>query len=209
MIKALVDMGMYIFICRSFERDKSGGWERLEALKLLRATCVLNPALLTPYAINSIAAVAKDKKDPFSRTAMDTLIEMTIHNPAVVAVSHNLHILFDASLDFPFTVEKKGEDFSERRQNALLGAILYILNAEESRKHVHLRTHLPILFAPITDAVHAECTADLLPGVYWSCRALVTLMRSWSGFFVLASEGEGRVVGCVADGCVFYCVSFL
>jgi hypothetical protein len=190
MIKALVDLGMYYFINRSFERDKSGGWERLEALKLLRATCILSPSLLPLHTINAIAAVAKDKKDPFSRTALDTLMEMSIYNPAVVAASHNLHILFDAALDFPFTVEKKGEDFSERRQNAILGAILYILNAEESRKHIHLRTLLPILFAPITDAVHAECTPDLLPGVYWSCRALVTLMRSWSGFFVLASEGQ-------------------
>uniref|UniRef100_A0A7S4N8Y7 Uncharacterized protein n=1 Tax=Paramoeba aestuarina TaxID=180227 RepID=A0A7S4N8Y7_9EUKA len=189
-VNELIAKGVYYFVCRCLEREKTLSWERIEAFKVLRKTLEIYPELIPPYCVNSLASVAKDKTDLFTRTALDSLIEIAIRNPEIVTATNNVHVLFDAVLDFPYEEKKSADDFSERRQAAILGAIIYLVNNGKTRNYINLKIHLPILLAPITDAVHSNCSApDLLGGIFWSCKAVVSLMRSWSGFIVLASEG--------------------
>jgi len=191
MIEALRDNGIYMFVCRSLESQRSGGWERLESIKLIRETCTICPELLPRCCVMAVAALMRDKKDAFARAALDVFIEMAVLNPKVVVDCDTMYYLFEAALDFPYGGRDKRQEMehNEKRQEAILAAIQYLVNENRNRCWIDVRSQLHTLLAPLIDPAHATHPEESFASIFWCCRAMVIMMRSWSGFLMLASEG--------------------
>ena len=136
--------------------------------------------LIPPCFVRSLVAVASHKEDNCRRVCLEALRELAITNTAIVAHCDGIRVLFDAILD------SACQDLAE----SLVLTVLFIMNDASTRQYIRLPIDLHILFAPFTET---DIPAGTERRQRWAAsrNAIVTMMRSWTGILMLASEPRG------------------
>jgi len=130
-----------LFIGRSLEADPKLPWERMNAFKVLKAIMKLDPSLVTRAQVQTLVAIANEPKDDMRRLYLETVRELALLNPGVVVACSGMSCLIQASLN------PKLQDIS----GSLILTLLYLLDAEETRRYVRPALDTCRLFAPFTD----------------------------------------------------------
>ena len=157
--------------------------EKLQALKLVRHLMDVAPEHLPRGLALTLVAVAEDrsgKDSTFSRATLETLRDMLVCNTELVANAGGVPTVLSAML------EAESDELAE----SLAFTLLYLINDPEKRKHVRPSLDLQALFSAFTDsdvAVDEQQRSKLSR----SRRAIVTMMRSWTGLFFLCSDIYG------------------
>jgi hypothetical protein len=70
----------------------------MQALKLIRACAEVSPTTISASFVRSLVAVSAERDDKFRRLAIQTLLDLSLKNPEIVAVANGFRTLFDAIL---------------------------------------------------------------------------------------------------------------
>jgi len=148
-LKQIVRHNIPSFICRCLERDQQSKslWERMQALKWIRAAKEMDPESLPRCCMVSLVAVASCQKEEFRRACLLTLREMAELYPGIVAGCGGIRCLVDGTLD-PI--------LSDMGPN-LIRTLLKILDNPETRIFIRPKTDIQRL---LWSFGHCE------PGVY-------------------------------------------
>ena len=105
-------------IITSFERDGDYTVERIQALKLMGKVLSISPALFPISFARSLVAVANSKEDSFRKVCIETIRELSLANPKLVATVNGYSCMLEVVID-PITQELS---------DSILLTILYLLN---------------------------------------------------------------------------------
>jgi hypothetical protein len=155
-------------------------WERVQALKLIRAITVINPAGLSRCILKSVISVAGNVSDPLRCACLETIRELAVKSTADVSQSGGLVVLVAAAVDHRIA----------HMADALLTTLAFLLNHPDKRSFLRPALDLSMLLASFTDtrgAYNDDCALK------WTAsrRALVTLMRTWAGMFSICTDTHG------------------
>eukprot|EP00004_Rigifila_ramosa_P013527 TRINITY_DN3004_c0_g1_i1.p1 TRINITY_DN3004_c0_g1~~TRINITY_DN3004_c0_g1_i1.p1 ORF type:complete len:1085 (-),score=258.97 TRINITY_DN3004_c0_g1_i1:103-3207(-) len=179
-ITTLVSIHVDYCVVRSLERDKVHDPERLQALKLIRKIMEVDCNVMPRSLVQSLVAVAENPEDNFKRVCLETLCEITIRNPALVALTNGLRTIFASVL----------EPVGQEIMDSLVLTILYVLNDENTRSYVRKDLELEVILSPFTDPFVQEGTErETRLGAARS--AVVSMMRSWSGILCMSADEYG------------------
>ncbi|KAI9907033.1 hypothetical protein PsorP6_003890 [Peronosclerospora sorghi] len=179
-IKYFVDLNLPVFVVRSLEREQKHLTERVQALKVVRRVMEIDATQIPTGLVASLTAIAGHKDDNMRRVCLETMRELALLNVEVVAQANGTKILVDAILEPSF------QDLAD----SLLMTLLLILNEPSTRKFVDPFVDSQVLLAPFTDT---DLPAGNERRQRWiaSRNAIVTMMRTWTGMVVLASNPQG------------------
>jgi len=132
-LRQIVKHNIPTFVCRCLERDQQRSlWERMQALKWIRAVKDLDPESIPRCCVVSLVAIASSQKEEFRRASLLTLKEIAELNPAVVAGCGGIRCLVDGALD---------PTLSDMGSN-LIDTLLKILDDPETRMYVRPKTDI-------------------------------------------------------------------
>lgn len=127
--------------------------------------------------MRSIVAIASESADKFRRIAADTICDLVLKNPAIVAEANGMGVLYKLMLQ---------PDCEEMIQPIVL-CLLHLHNSPQTRAFVQFESNLSTVVSPFTDF---DTTASDSKQRLRSARlALVIIMRNWGGLHAL-SQGE-------------------
>jgi rapamycin-insensitive companion of mTOR len=184
-IEVLHGLFVPIFVMRSLERSSTKRpelHERMETLKLLRRIMEVEPTLVPKNLVRSLVAICGHREDHFRRVCLETLRELAVTNTEVVAQCDGLSTLFDAVLD---------SSCAELAESIIL-TLLLVLNEPTLRHFVRPVLDMQILLGAFTDTDYPSGSGSDRKK-RWNCArtAIVTMMRTWPGVLLLASEPHG------------------
>lgn len=126
-LSQMISLNIPIFMMRSLEReDNKYLWERLQSLKWIRHLMDNYADQIPRCIIMSLIAIAQNGKDEYRRICLDSLRELCITNPCIIAECNGFKLLIDCILQYQLS------DIS----NSVLLTILYILDHPKTRKHL-------------------------------------------------------------------------
>ncbi|CAM9959226.1 unnamed protein product [Ectocarpus sp. 6 AP-2014] len=181
-----------LFIALALAREQYELWERMQALKLVKQIMAVDSSRLPREVVRTVVAVSGHKEDNFRRAnvldlsglqvCLETLQELAVADPRVVAHANGFRVLLAAAID------PANQDLTE----PLVTTLTSIIEDPATRRYV--RPHLEIhqLLTGFTDL-------DAPPGPErahrWQAtrKALVIAMRTWAGVHLLASDPRGLV----------------
>ncbi|CBN77350.1 conserved unknown protein [Ectocarpus siliculosus] len=154
----------------------------MQALKLVKQIMAVDSSRLPREVVRTVVAVSGHKEDNFRRVCLETLQELAVADPRVVAHANGFRVLLAAAID------PANQDLTE----PLVTTLTSIIEDPATRRYV--RPHLEIhqLLTGFTDL-------DAPPGPErahrWQAtrKALVIAMRTWAGVHLLASDSRGLV----------------
>jgi rapamycin-insensitive companion of mTOR len=143
---------------------------------MMEVDCARIPRIIT----RAIVAISGSKEDTFRRVCLDTLREMAVLNIAAVAQCNGIKTLFDAVLD------PACEDVAE----SLVLTLMFLLNDAPKRRYVRPALDLYTLMATFTET---DVVSQIDREKRWkaSRKAIVTMLRSWTGILLLTSDTFG------------------
>lgn len=162
---------------RTLEKEQKYLWERMQAMKYLRKIVTSYPSTVTRTVCVSLVALAEQPKDDFRRVALDALRELAFTNPAVLASAGGTRVLIDALLD-PSLADASGN---------LTLTLLYLLDQPSTRCYIRDSADLLRLFSVFTDLT-APPSPEREQLRAAAQRALVTMLRSFTGILTLTSN---------------------
>eukprot|EP01031_Cornospumella_fuschlensis_P035570 gene35570-43134_t len=188
-VKALIMEEFHWLIVESLEKDSEFSMERIQALKLMDKVRKVDPDNFPVAFGRSIISIANSKEDTFRKICVESLRELALANPALVASLYGFSTLVDAILE-PIT--------QELADNITL-SILYLLNDPNTRRIVEPCVDLKMLLAPFTDL--DSDPNDLQPKWKAAKCAFLLLMKSWVGIVYLVSDENalGMLVSMLRD----------
>ncbi|RYG68985.1 hypothetical protein EON64_03885 [archaeon] len=127
-IKVLMVEEFHWLIVESLEKDSEYTMERIQALKLMDKVRKVDPDNFPVAFGRSIISIANSKEDSFRKICVESLRELALANPALVASLYGFCTLVDAVLD-PIT--------QELADNITL-TILYLLNDPNTRYDIYI-----------------------------------------------------------------------
>lgn len=187
-------------VIESLEGDHEYLHERMQAIRLIRKCIEVAPqninlgtamvgsayslsanrsSLSLAGFVRSLVAIASEATDKFRRLAADTLLDLCIKNPAVVAEANGMRTLFDLMLQ-PDCVEII---------QPIAVSLLFLYNSPDTRQFVQFESNLGSVISPYTD--FDSSAADALQRLRSARVALVTIMRSWGGLHALSQSEVG------------------
>jgi len=175
--KILITEDIHYLILMSVERDGSQfNIERIQALKLVDKFRKIAPDQFPITWARSLVAIGNAKEDNLRKLSIDSLLELAIVNPSLVATTTGFTTLLDAILDPIF------KDVLEK----VLLVILHLLGDPSTRKLLSNCIDLKVLIAPFTD-LDSDPT-EL--ATRWECAklAFVTMMKTWVGILYLTAD---------------------
>jgi Rapamycin-insensitive companion of mTOR, N-term/Rapamycin-insensitive companion of mTOR, domain 5/Rapamycin-insensitive companion of mTOR RasGEF_N domain/Rapamycin-insensitive companion of mTOR, middle domain len=176
----MLKVRMDILVARSLERDNKYMWERMQALKLIRAIMEVAPARMPRSLVQALVSVADAAKDEFRRVCLDTLRELALVNPNIVAACNGIRSMVEAILD------AECQDVA----GSLTLTLLFLLDQQSTRKFIHVETDLQRLFSVFTD-MDGTTSRTKEASRAAAHKALITIMRSWTGILCLTSDRGG------------------
>ena len=203
MVHQMLLVNLDLMIVRSLERESKFLWERMQALKLIRKWMAMlataqarirdplstpplakglpnrPPIGLTRSLVQSLVSIAEQPKDDFRRVCLDAIRELTLLSPAIVASCNGIRTLVDSILD-PACVDIA---------NSLTLTLLYLIDSETTRGFLRPSVDLVRLISVFTDTTAAD-NPERENRRAAAHKALVMLMRSWTGILVLTSDPQ-------------------
>eukprot|EP01137_Pigoraptor_chileana_P027953 Opistho-2@11269 len=195
-IRAFLKFHFDAFLCISLERTIDFEVERTQALKLARHIAEIQATLMPRSIVASIVAIADNSEDRFSRVCLETLTELAVRCPKIVAQADGFRTILRSIL---LTNNRKLVD-------TLCLAILCVVNRSETRRFLRIDTELESVLYPFTDEHYRfgdiETAGKQGPSSMMvnnpsamrfasSKMALTSLLRSWGGLVCLASNASG------------------
>jgi hypothetical protein len=140
-VKLLVQEEIHWLIVATLERDNSAEFnvERIQALKLIDKVRDIAPEVYPISFARSLVAIANSKEDNFRRMCMDSLRELSLVNPAIVATASGFATLLEAVID----------PISPDSADKILHTILFLLNDPTTRKILSPCVDLKVLVTRI------------------------------------------------------------
>ncbi|KAL6058320.1 Cytosolic regulator of adenylyl cyclase [Balamuthia mandrillaris] len=171
------------FIARSMEQEPEPTVLRLEALRLVRLIMELDSSLLPRSIVQTIHAIADHRKDPYSRVCLETLVDLSLRNPQVVALTNGIKALIQA------TVNPIYQDI----QDSLILALLYLFDHPDTRSYIRPQSDARLLFSALTNLGMTSQPLDT-EGFevrdYWEAclEAISTMLKTWTGVIFLSAD---------------------
>ncbi|XP_064086614.1 rapamycin-insensitive companion of mTOR-like [Macrobrachium nipponense] len=196
-VQALKTVNAVPLIIRSMDIMVDNQIERVQGLRLARRMLMVAPDFFPLALARCLAAIARDgakERDRLLRSALATLNEMAILNTAVFVECGGISVLLHNVLDCAMP----------RINEALLGAILFLLNTPEWRPHC---TQLHQILAPFSDFYYKHTSYDL---DYYSKSeerelrtqagrlAVLVALRSWPGLVSLCQPDTSALKSLIA-----------
>nr|XP_027221348.1 rapamycin-insensitive companion of mTOR-like isoform X1 [Penaeus vannamei] len=196
-VKALQAVNTIPLIIRSMDIMLDNQIERVQSLRLTRKMLQVAPSLFPLALARCLVAIARDgakERDRLLRSALATLNEMAVLNTNIFVECGGVGVLLHNILDCAMP----------RINEALLGAILYLLNTPEWRPHC---AQLHQILAPFSDFHYKHTSYDL---EYYSKSeerelrtqagklAVLVSLRSWPGLVALCQPDTAALKSLVA-----------
>lgn len=179
-IRAMLRLNFDLFLCRSLERDAKFLWERMQSLKLIRQIMLVAPHLIPRSVIQSLVSIAEHPKDDFRRISLDAIRELVLTNPGVVASCNGIKTIVDSILD------SSCSDIA----GSLTLTLLFLLDQDNTRQYIRPGLDIAKLLSVFTDMETANSPEKEARRAA-AHKALVTMMRSWTGILSLTSDPNG------------------
>jgi len=202
-LRQMVKLNIPIFICRCLERDQQQKslWERMQALKWIRAAKDLEPQKIPRCCVVALVAIAACQKEEFRRACLLTLREIADVSPAIVAGCGGIRCLVDGTLD---------PVLSDMGPN-LTDTLLKILDTPETRVYLRAKTDVQRLLwnfgdcessgyghssDPQMKAMAVAALKEKTNAQEAAEKTLYRLLSSSTGLIYLAGEGaHGGIKG--------------
>jgi len=179
-IKSMLMLNMDLFISRALERDSKFLWERMQALKLIRQFMKLAPHLIPRSVVQSLVSIAEHPKDDFGRISLDAIRELVLINPEVVSSCNGIRTIVDAILD------TSGQEIA----GSLTLTLLFLIDQDSTRRCLRPSLDIAKLLSVFTDTETSNSPEKEARRAA-AHKALVTMMRSWTGILCLTSDKNG------------------
>lgn len=193
-------------LARCMEKSKQAEEERTSAFKVVRTFLEIDASRISKPIIQVLLAHVETRDDPCFNVSVQLLIELAIRNPRSLSKCGGMKNLFSLMVDPP----------GEELLSVLATTVSYLLDDDTTRQYIFFPHDLKILLAPLTDtydlvpegppqgapkAGEAPPPPPPAPGgpgkesaftlKRWAncVRAIVLLVKSWSGVFALAAAG--------------------
>jgi rapamycin-insensitive companion of mTOR len=171
-LKKIRSLNTDYLVVLSLIKERKADVEREQALKFVRAFLDVKDGVLeiSRAVVRTIAAVAEHADDRLRSICLETLAELLVRCPRLVAASGGLAPLSEALSEGSY----KGSE-------SLTAALLFMLDAPQRRKYVRPGYELDVLFAPYTDPLNASEAI-----LKQNSKAISSAMKSWSGIMALS-----------------------
>jgi hypothetical protein len=156
--------------------------ERMQALKIVKRFLIVAKDTFPNAFLRSLVSCANAVDDTLRRVCIESLREVAIILPDMVAAVNGLSSLLDAVLD------QSTCDMAE----SILVTFLYLLNDQNTRKHIRPYLDFRYLLSPFTDFdTEKEKIAER-----WKAAktAFIIIMRSWIGVIQLTEDSLGLTI---------------
>lgn len=124
-VQVLKDEDIHYLVVNAFERESDNTMERIQALKIMdRIRRVCGPDDGYPIAFaRSLISIANSKEDNFRKIALESLRELSLSHPSLVAAVQGFSTLVDAIVD----------PVSQEIADSITHTILFLLNDPSTR----------------------------------------------------------------------------
>eukprot|EP00301_Raphidiophrys_heterophryoidea_P007473 c12890_g1_i2.p1 GENE.c12890_g1_i2~~c12890_g1_i2.p1 ORF type:complete len:1205 (-),score=269.36 c12890_g1_i2:483-4097(-) len=179
LIFAMLSHSMSISITAELERPPNFINERVQALKLAQHIATIAPRLVPPNILRSLVAIASEPSDNLRRFAVEAIRSISVQNVAVVAQANGFRVLTSAVLE---------PDLSDLAESIVM-TLMFLLNEKSTRRYLRSGLDIDVLLSPFTDFNKPDQGAPALAAreekLSLSSKAVVTMMRSWTGLIAL------------------------
>ncbi|GAB5362804.1 hypothetical protein AAMO2058_000830100 [Amorphochlora amoebiformis] len=179
---AMLQLNLDLFVVRTLERPNKKEYklERVQALKVVMRLLEISPMKIPRSLVQSMVLIMSKKDDDLRRVCLDRIRGLAFQNPGVVASTNGIHAMVEAILD-PSCGDIAGQ---------LTMTLLYLLDQESTRRYIRPSVHIQHILSVFTDTESPE-TQEKEARRVASAKALMIIMRSWTGIFILASDKVG------------------
>lgn len=179
-IRSMLKLNIDLFVARALERDSKFLWERMQALKLIRQFMKVAPHLIPRSVVQSLVSIAEHPKDDFGRISLDAIRELVLINPEVVSSCNGIRTIVDSILD------TSGQEIA----GSLTLTLLFLIDQDSTRKCLRPSLDIAKLLSVFTDTETSNSPEKEARRAA-AHKALVTMMRSWTGILCLTSDKNG------------------
>ncbi|KAL5615032.1 hypothetical protein BROUX41_005097 [Berkeleyomyces rouxiae] len=193
-LRKVRNLNIDFLIVTSLLKDRKADVEREQALKLVRAFSEIKDGIkqISRAVVRIIASIAEniderrsgnpaaeaaDPEDRLRPMCIETLAEILLRDPQLLAASGGLAPLSDAL-----------SDGSYKAPASLTSVMLYLLDSPRGRRFLRPGYGIDVLFSPFTDLLNES---DAL--LRQNAKAIAVAMRSWSGLMSLTMYNSRTV----------------
>ena len=183
-IQSILRLNLDLFVVRTLERknNKDQKFERVQALKLVIRIIEVAPMLVPRTIVQSMVNIIGAKpEDDLRRVCLDRIRELASQNPEIVASSGGIHAMVEAILD----------PRCEAMAGQLTMTLLYLLDQDSTRRYLRPEVHIQQILSVFTDTETPNSSPAKEARRLAAHKALMIIMRSWTGIFILASDPLG------------------
>ncbi|CAM9115932.1 unnamed protein product [Discosporangium mesarthrocarpum] len=174
-----------LFIALALAREQFELWERMQALHFYHSCTEIvdvDSSVIPRDVVQTLVVVSGHMEDNFRRVCLETLRELALANPRVVAQANGFQTLFAAAL----------EPATQDMVDILLTSLMSIIEDPNARKYIRPQLDIHQLLSGFTD-LDTSIGPERMQRWQATRSALVVLMRSWTGLHLVASDPRGLV----------------
>ncbi|TPX33890.1 hypothetical protein SmJEL517_g03313 [Synchytrium microbalum] len=182
MVQSMLDIHLDLFIVRTLTRDQRYDAEREQALKLIRGWIDApgGAAILPQSLVRMMVALAEQTDEKFRTVCAETLSELAIRNPELLALSGGFKVLIQVLLEGPPELTM-----------ALTSAVIHILDSQVTRKYLRPAVELEAVISHFTDVYSKGPAHDERLN---SCsRVVIFLLRGWTGLLYMCMDDKRAI----------------
>ncbi|RYP49187.1 hypothetical protein DL768_005065 [Monosporascus sp. mg162] len=156
----------------SLAKDRKADVEREQALKFVRAFLDVKGGVreVSRALVRTIAAIAEQAEDRLRPICIETLAEILVRDPALIAATGGIAPVSDALTEGTY-----------KSPESLSSAFLFLLDTPHRRRFLRAGYGLEVLFTAFTDALFS------FEGVVkQNAKAIGSALKSWSGLMTLS-----------------------
>ncbi|KAI1868116.1 uncharacterized protein JN550_006604 [Neoarthrinium moseri] len=156
----------------SLAKDRKADVEREQALKFIRAFLDVKDGAreISRAVVRAIVSVAEHAEDRLRPICIETLAEILLRDPALLISCGGLAPLSEALAEGTY-----------KSPESLASALLFLLDAPQTRKYLRAGYDLEVIFTAFTDALFS------FEGVLkQNSKAVAAALKSWSGLMTLS-----------------------
>ena len=122
-VKLVIDLEVHYVVVASLEKDGDNAVERMQALKIIEKVLEVSPEQFPIAFARSLVAVANSKDDTFRKICIETIRDLSLKNPSMVAAVDGFTPMMDAVL----------EPITQPMADSIVLALIYLLNDPTTR----------------------------------------------------------------------------
>lgn len=170
-LKKIRSLNTDYMVVVSLAKDRKADVEREQALKFVRAFLDVKDGAkeVSRAVVRTIVSVAEHGEDRLRPICLETLAEILLRDPGLVVSCGGLAPLSEALAEGTY-----------KSPESLTSALLFLLDAPQTRRFLRAGYDLEVIFTAFTDALFSY------EGVLkQNSRAVATALKSWSGIMSL------------------------